>query len=44
MLFWPEISACGVFINFNNERMRMAEDVIFVDRHMANTLSDNWEG
>ena len=22
MLFWPEISALGVFLNFDNERMR----------------------
>ena len=22
MLFWPEISALGVFFNFDNERMR----------------------
>ena len=44
VLFWPEISAYGVFINFDNERMRIAEHVIFVDRHVANTLSDNWEG
>ena len=44
VLFWPEISAYGVFINFDNERMRIAEHVIFVDRHVANTLSNNWEG
>ena len=43
VLFWPEISAYGVFINFDNERMRIAEHVIFVDRHVTNTLSDNWD-
>ena len=44
VLFWPEINTYGVFIKFDNERMRIAEHVIFVDRHVANTLSDNWEG
>ena len=23
VLFWPEISALGVFLNFDNERMRL---------------------
>ena len=25
MLFWPEISALGVFFNFDNERMRVRD-------------------